>query len=815
MCTKTSKTPLLLIGGVCFVIVLVGITGVTLINNLNLSNIIKLNEKVASDSMSSHDAELRDMNYANNHPKNIYKFDEFSAPYALAVGPHPQSLPAAAAQYSVVAAAAAYLTGDDGMPQQNPASAVVEASGATLIGRPTAALVDAAANSGNAAAAVSTHAITQSTGRQQTHERLQSRDTAAASSKGNAAATNENASATLVNNPQVNTTAQSDASIFVADSAAPPAPSNRSSFSVAASINSSAYSASPSSVASPSASASVTASSVSVDIAAKLMLPLILNGSARISPGFSSGNSELNAKEEQGFAFNTLLNLNSDNDTKDIFDMHQSKNVFASSGRLVVPAGGQGVDEQRRDFVVKMMQHAWDNYKLYAWGKNELRPLSQRPHSGSIFGIYDLGATIVDGLDTLYLMGLEKEYQEGRDWIERKFSLDNVSADLSVFETNIRFVGGLLTLYAFTGDNLYKEKAQHIADKLLPAFQTPTGIPYALVNTRTGASRNYGWASGGSSILSEAGTLHCEFVYLSDITGNPLYKERVQTIRQVLKEIEKPKGLYPNFINPKTGKWGQMHMSLGALGDSFYEYLLKAWLQSGQVDEEAREMFDEAMVAINEHMIRTSSGGLTYVSDLKFDHLEHKMDHLACFAGGLYALAASTRQNQYANKFMEIGKGLTNTCHESYARTPTKLGPEAFRFSDAAEARALKSQEKYYILRPETIESYFVLWRLTHDQKYRDWGWEAVQALETYCRTMHGYSGIKNVYQENPQKDDVQQSFFLAETLKYLYLLFSDDSLLPLDEWIFNTEAHPLPIRGANAFYRAAPPAQTQADENR
>lgn len=204
-----------------------------------------------------------------------------------------------------------------------------------------------------------------------------------------------------------------------------------------------------------------------------------------------------------------------------------------------------------------MMEHAWHNYKLYAWGKNELRPLSQRPHSASIFGSYDLGATIVDGLDTLYIMGLEKEYREGRDWIERKFSLDNISAELSVFETNIRFVGGMLTLYAFTGDPLYKEKAQHVADKLLPAFQTPTGIPYALVNTKTGVAKNYGWASGGSSILSEFGTLHLEFAYLSDITGNPLYRERVQTIRQVLKEIEKPKGLYPNFLNPKTGKWGQ------------------------------------------------------------------------------------------------------------------------------------------------------------------------------------------------------------------------------------------------------------------
>jgi mannosyl-oligosaccharide alpha-1,2-mannosidase len=168
-------------------------------------------------------------------------------------------------------------------------------------------------------------------------------------------------------------------------------------------------------------------------------------------------------------------------------------------------------------------------------------------------------------------------------------------------------------------------------------------------------------------------------------------------------------------------------MSLGALGDSFFEYLLKAWLQSGRTDDEAREMFDDAMVAINEHMVRVSPGGLTYVSDMKFDRLEHKMDHLACFAGGLYGLGSTTLHNQHTDKFMEVAEGLTNTCHESYARSNTKLGPESFRFSDAVEAKALKSQEKYYILRPETVESYFVMWRLTKDQKYRDWGWEAVQ----------------------------------------------------------------------------------------
>lgn len=120
-------------------------------------------------------------------------------------------------------------------------------------------------------------------------------------------------------------------------------------------------------------------------------------------------------------------------------------------------------------------------------------------------------------------------------------------------------------------------------------------------------------------------------------------------------------------------------MSLGALGDSFYEYLLKAWLQSGQSDTTAREMYDGAMQAIVEHMIRTSAGGLIYASDMKFERLEHKMDHLACFAGGLFALGAQTQQDENSAKYMEIGEGITNTCHESYIRTETHLGPEAFR----------------------------------------------------------------------------------------------------------------------------------------
>ncbi|XP_026466430.1 mannosyl-oligosaccharide alpha-1,2-mannosidase IA-like isoform X2 [Ctenocephalides felis] len=451
-----------------------------------------------------------------------------------------------------------------------------------------------------------------------------------------------------------------------------------------------------------------------------------------------------------------------------------------------------------------MMRHAWAGYERHAWGANEVRPVSGAAHTSSIFGSASLGATIIDSMDTLLVMGMTEEYERARKWVEEEFTVDNLNIEVSVFEMNIRFIGGFLACYALTGDELFKEKAKEVADKLLPAFQTPTGIPHALVNLKTGESKKYPWTGGFSSILAEFGTLHLEFTYLSDITGDEIYRDKVQHIRSIIKQIDKVNGLYPNYLNPKTGKWGQHHMSLGALGDSFFEYLLKAWLQSGRQDAEARVMYDEAMAAITEKMIKRShQSGLTYVAELKYEKVEHKMDHLACFAGGLYGLGAQTLQNDVSDSYLLIGEQLAATCHESYDRTPTKLGPESFRFTEAVEARAIKTTEKYYILRPETIESYFVLWRLTKNQKYRDWGWEAVQAIERNCRASGGYTGIKNVYLEDSPKDDVQQSFFLAETLKYLYLLFSDDSLIPLDKWVFNTEAHPLPIKGANPLYRS------------
>ncbi|XP_070568664.1 mannosyl-oligosaccharide 1,2-alpha-mannosidase IA-like [Ptychodera flava] len=457
--------------------------------------------------------------------------------------------------------------------------------------------------------------------------------------------------------------------------------------------------------------------------------------------------------------------------------------------------GGEPSDasvKERRDKVREMMKHAWNGYHAYAWGENELKPKSKVGHSASIFGRSRMGATIVDAVDTLYLMDMMEEFKQARDWIATEFRFESQAGDVSVFEVNIRFLGGLLSAYAISGDAVFKAKAVEVADKLLPAFNTPTGIPMAMVNVRSGSSHNWGWASGGSSILAEFGSMHLEFVYLSEITGNPIYREKVAKVRDFLDHIDKPNGLYYNYINPKTGKWGNQHACIGALGDSFYEYLLKSWIQSDHTDEQAKRMYYASIEAIEKKLKQESSGGLTFLGEYRSGRIDRKMDHLSCFSGGMFALGAkgSTQEEHY----LDLGAKLTETCHQAYANTATKLGPEAFRFDGPVDAVATRQNEKYYILRPETFESYFVLWRLTHDQKYREWGWEAVQALEKYCRVENGYSGIRDVTNPRPVHDDVQQSFFLAETLKYLYLLFSDDSLIPLDNWIFNTEAHPLPV---------------------
>ncbi|XP_035478443.1 mannosyl-oligosaccharide 1,2-alpha-mannosidase IA isoform X1 [Scophthalmus maximus] len=454
---------------------------------------------------------------------------------------------------------------------------------------------------------------------------------------------------------------------------------------------------------------------------------------------------------------------------------------------------GDPATTERREKVKEMMKFAWDNYKLYAWGKNELRPLTRNGHVGNMFGGLR-GASIIDSLDTLYIMGLMDEYNDAKEWVKSSLDL-NSNGEASLFEVNIRYVGGLLSAYYLTGEELFKNKALELGEKLLPAFNTPTGIPRGVINLgSSGTSWSWGWASAGSSILAEFGTLHLEFIHLTELSSNPIYTEKVMNIRKVLNKIEKPHGLYPNFLSPVSGNWVQHHVSIGGLGDSFYEYLIKSYLMSDKTDDDAKMMYYSALEAIEANLVQKSPSGLTYMAEWRGGILDHKMGHLACFSGGMIGIGADDGAPDKRQHYLDLAAEITHTCHESYTRSATKLGPEAFRFDAGAEATATRLSDRYYILRPEVIESYMYMWRLTHDPKYREWGWEAVEALEEHCRVESGFSGIRDVYTMTVGHDNMQQSFFLSETLKYLYLLFSDDDLLPLEDWVFNTEAHPLPV---------------------
>ncbi|XP_034665287.1 mannosyl-oligosaccharide alpha-1,2-mannosidase IA [Drosophila subobscura] len=444
-----------------------------------------------------------------------------------------------------------------------------------------------------------------------------------------------------------------------------------------------------------------------------------------------------------------------------------------------------------RQKVKEMMLHAWSNYHRYAWGSNELCPLTRRGCRGSVFGTHSFGATIIEALDTLHIMGLKKEYQQSRDWIEANFSMENVSAALPVFELTSRLLGSMLSLYSLTGEILYRNKALQIADKIMPAFDTPTGIPKSIINLKHGHAQS-------SNDISKFGALHLEFSYLSDITGNQVYRERVQRIRKMLGTMTKPNGLYPNRMNIRTGKWIGSDSSI----NRFHDSLLKSWLQSGNLDTESEQMYTDAILGIVQNMLTVSPQGDTYISDYANGSQNHRMDQAACFSGALFAFGAAYDQMKHWEKYADIGTSITETCHRSYEQTPTKLAPEVLVFpADAIEAAA-PHQRNRYMLSADVLESYLVMWRLTRDKKYRNFGWKLVQAIEKHCRMPHGYTGIRNVYEMPPEPVDSQPSLFLAKTLKCLFLLFSEDDVISLYEWVLNSGGHPLPIQREYEYYR-------------
>ncbi|KAG2193710.1 hypothetical protein INT47_013178 [Mucor saturninus] len=453
--------------------------------------------------------------------------------------------------------------------------------------------------------------------------------------------------------------------------------------------------------------------------------------------------------------------------------------------------------KEKQHYIKDAFMFSWEGYRNYSWGYDENKPVTNQPRNTR----NGWGATIVDGLDTLYIMGLKKEFKEAQDFVSR-IDWNKVSADepVQLFETVIRYVGGLLSAYDLSLEKVFVTKAVELVDKLMPAFDTPTGIPYQYINFTTGEP-----IRGASACLAEIGTIQIEFTRLSEITGNWKYHYAGQHVYDVFikKHSMRAFGLFPHLINVNTGEPIGDHVTWGGMGDSFYEYLIKQLVVSRGHDPIKKEMVSQIITSLQDNLLVDApfDRRSAFLAVLDGGKLNLQMDELACFAPGSLLLAARTFP-----EFGYIEKEATRLmagCYSAWDLTLTGLAPEIFSWDTSRKYRTLEGKRPAvypvhpsYILRPETIESLYYFYVYTKDPMYQDMAWDIFNSLYTYCKTKSGYTGIHRVDVTENTWDDREESFFFAETLKYLYLIFDDPQSprFPFNEWVFNTEAHPLRI---------------------
>ena len=433
---------------------------------------------------------------------------------------------------------------------------------------------------------------------------------------------------------------------------------------------------------------------------------------------------------------------------------------------LVLSIPAQAQNKQLAAEVKAEFLHAWNGYRKYAWGHDDLKPLSKTHHD---WYPQPLLMTPVDSLDTMILMDLDDEAAK-----TQKYILDNLSFDKDIevqnFEVTIRLLGGLLTNYQLTGDKRLLNLAEDLGNRLLPVFNSPTGMPYRYVNLKTGK------VSKPISNPAETGTLIIEFGTLSKLTGKPIYYDKAKRALVETYNRRSKIGLVGEWINVETGEWTNTDSHISGAIDSYYEYLLKCSLLFG--DQDCKRMWSDSIAAINKYLAddkRTDHGG-----ELWYGHAD--MNTGARRATTYGALDAFFPAVLALSGDLKRAKLLQDSSFRMWNQAG--IEPEEFDYA------ARKITSPGYPLRPEIVESTYYLYRHTKDPKYLLMGEKLWRDFVKYCRTDEGYAALKNV--ETKEKTDSMQSFLFAETFKYFYLLFAPPDTLDFDHVIFNTEAHPI-----------------------
>lgn len=483
---------------------------------------------------------------------------------------------------------------------------------------------------------------------------------------------------------------------------------------------------------------------------------------------------------------------------------------------------------ERREVVREAMKHAYTrSYERYTLGADAIGPLSGHPKY--MWG--GMGMTMIDALDTLYIMDLKEEFNRARDYIREKLDFSKTRGTRSFFETTIRALGGLLSAYDLSKDPVLLEKAKDLGERLLKAFdETPSGLPRQSVQLGDSPLSllerlsRYILEQSRYGSIAEVGSNQLEFRSLGFHTRSRDFVIKSENVHHVMYDVNpnlEVKGLWPIYVNVDTGKSARgASITFGALADSFFEYLLKLYIQAGLKELDYLHWYEEAIDGLHNTILqRSAPSGYMYLPTYHSSTLiEHRYEHLTCFVPGLLALGVKARLRSSTNsegvislsdedrkrneRDLRVAKGLLFTCMQMYLLQPTGLSPELVEFRSGEEF-SIPRGFAHNILRPEVAESLYVLHQITGHPIYRDWGYQIMINFNKFARTTYGYGSLQNVRADVdgakagsgkiPMSDEME-SFFLAETLKYLFLLQDPDSFINLDEFVFTTEAHPLKV---------------------
>lgn len=423
-----------------------------------------------------------------------------------------------------------------------------------------------------------------------------------------------------------------------------------------------------------------------------------------------------------------------------------------------IPCDG---DRDMMEAVKSEFMHVWSSYRDRAWGHDEVNPV--RGHFRNLFGDR-LAMTMIDSLDTLLIMDEDGEFDAAVEWIAKSVDFDR-DTEVDVSMTAGRILCGLLSAYEMSGEDVLLEKARDLGDRLRPAFESPTGLPYARVNLKTGA------VSGSRISPADVGVLDIAFGLLSRHTDDFAY---VQTSRAALLFMWNRRsslGLMGSVIDVETAEWvnKESHVDEG-LGSCYISILTAA------------RLFDEkALVRINGHaldavnrMLRDECGGIPWYGAT---HMEQGMPRRPYFGSAGAAWPGYLVRVGAA----EDAAGLQGAWFEVWKR----FGGEP-QYYDYEKGEILNPA---YVMQPGIAQSALVLWRSTGDPHYREQGKRILADLKKHCRAPYGYAALSDV--ATHEKDEGIIGCFPAEIFKNLYLLFAPNDEVDLDEWILGPCSHP------------------------